>query len=79
MNELLTTNETAEILGISPVAVANLLRDKKLPGIKRRGPDGIDRWFIRREDVALYCAGLAIFNMLQQKAKEQPVEEGVPL
>lgn len=79
MNELLTTNETAEILGISPVAVANLLRDKKLPGIKKRGDDGIDRWFIRREDVALYCAGLAIFNMLQQKAKEQPVEEGVPL
>ena len=79
MNKLLTTNETAEILGISPIAVANLLRDKKLPGIKKRGVDGIDRWFIRREDVALYCAGLAIFNMLQQKAKEQVVEEGVPL
>ncbi|AEG16247.1 hypothetical protein Desku_2731 [Desulfofundulus kuznetsovii DSM 6115] len=62
MNALLTTNETAEILGISPIAVANLLRDKKLPGIKKRGDDGIDRWFIRREDVALYCAGLAIFK-----------------
>ena len=79
MNELLTTNETAEILGISPVAVANLLRDKKLPGIKKRGDDGIDRWFIRREDVALYCAGLAIFNMLQQRAREHVAEEGVPL
>jgi excisionase family DNA binding protein len=79
VNKLLTTNEAAEILGISPIAVANLLRDKKLPGIKRRGPDGIDRWFIRREDVALYCAELAIFNMLQKRAREQPVEEGVPL
>jgi hypothetical protein len=47
--------------------------------IKKRGVDGIDRWFIRQEDVALYCAGLAIFHMLQQKAKEQPVEEGIPL
>lgn len=73
MKKLLTTNKTAEILGISPTAVANLLRDKKLPGVKKRGDDGIDRWFIRREDVALYCAGLAIFNMLQQKAKEQSV------
>lgn len=81
MNELLTTNETAEILGISPIAVANLLRDKKLPGVKKRGDDGIDRWFIRREDVALYCAGLAIFNMLQQRARirRQAAEEGVPL
>jgi predicted transcriptional regulator len=30
VNELLTTNEAAEILGISPIAVVNLLRDKKL-------------------------------------------------
>jgi len=41
-----------EILGIFPIAVANLLRDKRMPGIKKRGVDGIDRWIIRREDVA---------------------------
>lgn len=36
MNNLLTVKEAAEILGISPIAVANLLRDKKLPGFKQK-------------------------------------------
>ncbi len=78
MNNLLTVREAAEILGISPIAVANLLRDKKLPGFKQKTPVG-DQWFIEREDVAIYGAVLAMLNLLQKKAKEQPVEEGVPL
>lgn len=78
MNNLLTVKEAAEILGISPIAVANLLRDKKLPGFKQRTPVG-EQWFIEHEDVAIYGAILAMLNLLQRKAKMQPVEEGVPL
>jgi len=78
MNNPLTVKEAAEILGISPIVAANLLRDKKLPGFKQKTPVG-DQWFIEREDVAIYGAVLAMLNLLQRKTKEQPVEEGVPL
>lgn len=75
----LSTRQAATILGISPNAILQAVHRKKIPAIRRKTVHNGDQWFIKRDDLALYCMAISMLNILQQKAKMQPVEEGVPL
>lgn len=53
MDELLTVDEVADILRLTPFSVRRLLKAGKLKGVK---PGGTGQWRIRRADLKAYLA-----------------------
>lgn len=68
MDDMITTKEASEIIGILPRSVKTLCQQGKLPGAEKRGRD----WFIPRESAEGYKPGGQGFAVKPYRGGRKP-------